>query len=121
MEPFDRLAESRIEEALQRGDFDALPGAGRPLELDDLSRVPAELRAGYLVLKSAGFLPEEMELRKETLRLQDLLRACVGDEPAGALRRELSAKLLRYRLLMERRAPTAASIEYGERILDRLG
>jgi len=38
---FDRLAESRIEEAIARGDLDGLPGVGRPLALDDAALVPA--------------------------------------------------------------------------------
>ncbi len=32
----DNLAERRIVEALERGDFDHLPGAGKPLTLDEL-------------------------------------------------------------------------------------
>ena len=31
----DALAEARIEEAIARGELDGLPGAGRPLVLDD--------------------------------------------------------------------------------------
>jgi hypothetical protein len=47
--------EARIEEAMPRGEFDALPGADRPLVLDDDRLAPEELRAAYRVLKNAGF------------------------------------------------------------------
>jgi len=43
----DFLAERRIAEAVSRGDFDHLSGAGRPLDLDDDALVPEELRAGF--------------------------------------------------------------------------
>src|SRR5438067_7260736 len=44
MLPF--LAERWIEEAVSRGEFDNLPGAGRPLELDDIHPLlPEELPA----------------------------------------------------------------------------
>jgi hypothetical protein len=58
---FDLIAERRIQEALARGEFDNLPGAGRPLELDDEPLVPEEVRAIYRVLKNAGFVPPEVE------------------------------------------------------------
>ena len=43
------IAESKIRTAIARGEFDNLPGHGRPLQLEDCSRVPAELRYQLLV------------------------------------------------------------------------
>lgn len=102
MHALELIAERRLEEALEAGLFDDLPGAGRPLELEDLSRVPAELRAGYMLLKSAGVLPEEMQLRKELLQLGALLRACQDPGEARSLEARQSALLLRHELLRER-------------------
>ena len=49
------LAERKIEEAIERGEFESLPGAGRPLDLDDLDPLlPEELRMAYRILKNAG-------------------------------------------------------------------
>src|SRR5919197_5833939 len=48
-----RIAEARIAEAIERGDFDDLPGKGRPLELEDLSRLPADMRLSYKILRNA--------------------------------------------------------------------
>lgn len=69
----DALAEARIEEAIEAGAFDDLPGAGRPLELDDERFVPEEVRAAYRILKRAGFVPPEVEARKEILALTTLI------------------------------------------------
>lgn len=52
----DQWAERHIIEAQRKGEFDNLPGRGEPLILDDDSHVPAELRAGYRLLKNAGCL-----------------------------------------------------------------
>ena len=57
----DFIAEQRIAEAIANGDLDDLPGAGKPLELDDDSHVPEELRVAYRILKNAGFVPPEIE------------------------------------------------------------
>ena len=56
-----RAAEARINEAVARGEFQELPGAGKPLPGEDLSAVPEELRAAYRVLKNAGYLPPEAQ------------------------------------------------------------
>jgi hypothetical protein len=74
----DQIAEARIQEAVERGEFDKLPGAGQPLRLDDDGHVPQELRAAYRLLKNAGFVPPEVELRREISKAEDLL-ACAQD------------------------------------------
>lgn len=60
----DFIAERRIAEAIANGDFDDLPGSGKPLELDDDSLLPEELRLAYRILKNAGFVPPEIESLK---------------------------------------------------------
>ena len=121
MNPLERIAEERIAEAVRRGAFEHLALAGQPLPADAAAAVPAELRAGYRVLKNAGCLPPEMELKRELVQLSDLLEATVGDEQRAELRRKLTAGRLRYELLMERRRPSAAHADYGAPVRARLG
>lgn len=73
------LAEQRIEEAMRDGEFDGLPGAGKPLELDDDRLVPEESRVAYRLLKNAGFVPPELETRKEIADLHRLLTSISDD------------------------------------------
>ncbi|MEQ4450261.1 DUF1992 domain-containing protein [Kosakonia sp. YIM B13605] len=77
----DQWAERHILDAQQKGEFDNLPGNGEPLLLDDDSHVPAELRAGYRLLKNAGCLPPELEYRKEAVMLIDLLNSVQHEHP----------------------------------------
>lgn len=107
MNPLDRIAEQKLEAAIAAGEFAALPGFGRPLELEDLSRVDEDLRSGYLLLRGAGILPEEMALAKELLRLGDLLRACEDEGQRATLEERRRALALRHELRMERRRRTA--------------
>ena len=60
MSSFETIVEARIRDAIARGEFDDLAGKGRPLAFEDLSAVPHDLRAAYLLLNNAGVLPEEM-------------------------------------------------------------
>jgi DnaJ-like protein len=114
------IAEGRIREAIARGELDDLPSKGKPLRLEDLSRVPEDLRAGYVLLKNAGVLPEEMQLRKETVTLEALLDACRDPEERTRLRRDLNAKLIRYRILIESRRKRGLPSEYRAKVLGRL-
>ncbi|AYZ18341.1 DUF1992 domain-containing protein [Klebsiella pasteurii] len=86
----DQWAERHILDAQRKGELDNLPGSGEPLSLDDDSHVPAELRAGYRLLKNAGCLPPELEHRKEAVMLTDLLKGVQESDPRYA---ELSRRL----------------------------
>lgn len=92
----DLLAERRITEAMEEGGFDGLEGAGRPLPDEDLGLVPEELRAGYRLLKNAGYIPPELEMHKEAISLALQLAAldegegrpgCTGGKRSGLLER----------------------------------
>lgn len=69
----ERIVEERIQVSQKRGDFDNLPGAGKPLEFEDDSHVPEELRLPFKILKNADCLPPEIEIKKEIERTEDLL------------------------------------------------
>ena len=61
-----RLAEKRIEDAMQEGKFDNLAGAGKPVDLEPL---PADENArktwwALRILKNNNFTPEEVRWRK---------------------------------------------------------
>ena len=85
----DAIAEERIREAQSRGEFDDLPGAGAPLDLEDDAMVPEELRAAYRLLKNAGYVPPELEIHREIREIEQLLKAAT----AGAERARLLARI----------------------------
>ena len=87
---FDLLADQRIADALARGDFEGLPGAGQPLVFDDDPLVPAETRMMNRVLKQAGFVPGSVLLRREIAELRRELAAL----PAGERREHTRHRLL---------------------------
>ncbi len=103
MSIFAHIAEAKIADAMQRGEFDDLPGAGKPLELEDLSHIPAHLRLGYKVLRNANVLPPEVELRREMYSLDRLIEATSDPDEVDELRRKRRESELRYSLLVERR------------------
>ena len=55
------IAERKIAEATAKGEFDSLPGAGKPLNLEEDPLVPEDQRMANRILRNAGFVPREVE------------------------------------------------------------
>lgn len=88
MSLIDKLAEQKIAEAIKRGEFADLPGQGMPLSLEEDALVPEELRAGYRLLKNAGYLPPELNLRRDISSVEALLvQARCGEERTALSKR----------------------------------
>ena len=69
---FQKSVDEKIEEAIGKGEFDNLPGKGKPLDLDAYFATPEHLRMAYSILKSADIIPEEMKLLREIEGLKNL-------------------------------------------------
>ncbi|MGE3535974.1 MAG: DUF1992 domain-containing protein [Candidatus Tectimicrobiota bacterium] len=121
MDILARIAEQRIREAMERGEFDNLPLQGKPIRLDDLIGVPEHLRLGYKILKNAGVLPEEMQLKKDILSLKDLLNACQDDTEKTALQQKMNEKMLRYSMMMEKHLHKPTYQKYHGKIMKKFG
>ena len=70
---FQKIVEQRIQAAQRNGEFDNLPGAGKPLVFENDSNVPEDLRLAHKILKNSGFIPLEVELKKKIRQTEDLL------------------------------------------------
>jgi len=116
----DLLAEQRIREAQERGEFDNLPGAGVPLVLDDDALVPEELRAAYRILKNAGFVPPELEAHREIRELEQLLQSIEDDGRRSALLARINFLLARS-AAGRRRGDLRIESEYFEKIAEQFG
>lgn len=62
---FQHSAEDKIKKAIEAGEFDNLPGKGKPLKLDDNPFEPEELRMAHRLLKSNDFTLPWIETWKE--------------------------------------------------------
>jgi hypothetical protein len=120
MDPFVLIAEEKIREAMARGEFDNLSGAGKPLALEDDSMVPEDLRVPYKILKNAGCLPPELELRREIVTLKGLLSAVEEEGEKRRRLKELDGKLLRLNLMRKRPLQLEDFPEYRDRVVEKL-
>jgi hypothetical protein len=71
MNPFLLVAENKILEAIENGEFDNFPGQGEPMELLEDPHVPAEYRMVQHILKNAGYAEREDGYFKQLKALRD--------------------------------------------------
>ena len=74
---FDKIVEDIIQEAMERGDFDNLPGKGKPIDLTAYFEMPEKVRMAYSVLKRAGMTAPEVVLLKEIAELKQVWEATI--------------------------------------------
>ena len=104
MDFLHRIAEQKIKAAIERGELDDLPLSGKPLPPDAGGGVAEDLRLAYKLLKDAGFVPPEIELRKEIVTFKELLRTVTDEDEVERYRlvREINDHVLRLNLRMRR-------------------
>ena len=116
-----KVAEQRILEAQRAGAFENLPGKGKPLELEDLSWVPEDLRISYHVLKNAHVLPPEVELLKDVHILEDLLKHVEDEGERRALAKSIQWKMIRLDMLKRRSLDAKSLHDYGRKLARKFG
>ncbi|WP_318503447.1 DnaJ family domain-containing protein [Bacillus sp. T3] len=121
MDIFSIIAEDKIKRAMKDGEFDNLPGKGKPLELEDLSHLPQELRIAYTLLKNANMLEDLDRLKEEMLTIDDLISVCDSSEERANLRAKKQQKQLRIEELLKKRGTlhSPPSTYYKEKMFDK--
>jgi len=99
---FDRIVEALIQEAMERGEFDNLPGQGKPIDLTEYFETPEEVRLANSVLKSAGMTPREVDLLKEIAELKQLLEAILDEKKKQEINKQIRQKQIEFSLMLER-------------------
>lgn len=87
---------------MERGDFDNLPGKGKPVDLSAYFDTPEDVRMAYAVLKNAGMNAREADLLKEIAELKQVHAAVLDEEEKKKLHKEIEKRQIEFSLMMER-------------------
>ncbi|MEW6162384.1 MAG: DnaJ family domain-containing protein [Nitrospirota bacterium] len=120
MDIFTRIAERRIIEAMESGEFDNLEGKGKPIDFEDETWIPEDLRIAYRILKNAGCIPPEIELRNEVVNLSALINTIDDDKERLKKLRVLNFKLLKLNMMRKKPFNFEDFPEYEGKVIDRL-
>lgn len=91
---WEGAVDQAIREAFERGDFEHLPGKGKPLDLEDNPYTPADLRLAFKMLKDAGATPDWIEEAKLIRSERDAIAAWLGPEVRRQRKRASQSKTL---------------------------
>jgi hypothetical protein len=120
MDPLSFIAEQKIAQAMQERDLNSPKWKNKPLPLDDDRFVPDDLKMAYKILKNSGYLPPEIEERKEVKRLEDLI-ACTEDEHER-LKQMKKLNVLLMKIDAQRSSPVnlAEQHDYYQKVVERI-
>ena len=94
-----KMVERKITEALKNGEFDNLPGKGKPLALHDEVRIPEDLRLAYKILKNADCLPPELAEKKEIRQMEDMLSNIPDEKERYRLIKKINYKIMKLNMM----------------------
>lgn len=87
------LVERRIVEAMERGEFDNLPGEGKPVHIDTPPPVNEDLWWMLKIMRQANVVPDEIRYRKRIDDLRQRLDAATDERQVIAVVRELNEQI----------------------------
>ena len=90
---------------MDEGEFENLPGAGKPLNLEEYFGAPEDLRMAFSILKNANCAPAEVELLNEVSRLEHALAETVDAVTQQEIQRTLARRRTELAIALERRSP----------------
>ena len=118
---FQKIAEKKIKEAVKKGQFDDLPGAGEPLKMEDDSNIPEDLRLAYKILKNADCLPPELQLKKDIRQMEDMLESIPDEKEKYRQIKRINYKVMQLNM-MGHKSPLLEEKEiYYKKLVDKLG
>ncbi len=105
---------------MDNGEFDDLPGKGKPIPLEDDSHVPEDLRLAYKVLRNADCLPPELLEKKEICQMEDMLTTIPDEKERYKLIKKINFKIMKLNV-MGKKSPLLEERQiYYKKLIDRI-
>jgi len=115
-----RIAERKISQAIEEGSLDFARWKNIPLPEDDDPLVPDDLKMAYKIMKNAGYLPPEIEMKKEIQNLEELIASTEDEHLRLKQMKKLTVLLMKVETA--RKTPTnfAAQDDYYRKVVERV-
>jgi len=120
-EALQTIAERRIAQAIKDGTLKTEGWKNKPLPLDDDSFVPDDLKMAYKILKNSGYVPPEVETRKEIQRLEDLIAKSEDCHQRVKQMKKLNVLMMKLDAQRNRPSSIEHDDEYYRKIVEKIG
>ena len=116
---FQKIIEKRIQDAHKNGDFDDLPGKGKPIDFEDDSHIPEDLRLTYKILRNADCLPPELQLKKEIRTMEDMLDDIPDEKEKFRHIKKINYKIMQLNMMGKGSPLLGESEVYYQKVLEK--
>lgn len=120
MNPLIRIAEQRISQAIEDGSLTFEKFKNKPLVLEDDHFVPDDLKMAYKMLKNSGYLPPEIEEKKEIQKIEDLIARTEDEHVRLKQMKKLNVMLMKVDARRTKPLNIAVQDEYYRKIVERV-
>ncbi len=117
---YEKIVEQRIKEAMENGEFENLPGKGKPILIEDDSHVPEDLRLAYKLLKNADCLPPELLEKKEILQMEDMLASVPDEKERYKLIKKINFKIMKLNVMGKKSPLLEEKQIYYKKLIDKI-
>ncbi len=114
------IAEQKIQAALRKGDLNSEKWKNKPLPEEDDRFVPEDLKMAYKILKNSGYLPPEIEERKEIKRIEELIASTEDEHVRVVQMKKLSVLLTKVEARRNRPTNIAEQDDYYSRVVEKI-
>lgn len=114
------IAEQKIQEAMKKGSLNSEKYKNKALPLEDDRFVPEDLKMSYKILKNSGYLPPEIEERKEVKKLEDLIAHTADEHQRVKQMKKLSVLLMKIESRQGRPVNIAQQDAYYPKVVERV-
>ncbi|MGD2125453.1 MAG: DUF1992 domain-containing protein [Desulfobacteraceae bacterium] len=115
-----KMVERKIKEAQEKGEFDNLPGQGKPLAFEHEGHIPEELRIAYKILKNADCLPPELQEKKEIRQMEDLLANIPDEKERYKLIKRINYKIMKLNMMGKKSPLLEEKQIYYKKLVDKI-
>lgn len=114
------IAEQKIQKAMEEGDLNSPRWKNKPLPLDDDHMVPEDLKIAYKLLKNSGYLPPELEERKEIRQVEDLIARTEDEHERLRQMKKLNVLLMKVEAKRAFRSNIANQDDYYRKVVEKI-
>lgn len=114
------IAEQKIAQAMQERDLNSPKWKNKPLPLEDDRFVPDDLKMAYKILKNSGYLPPEIEDRKEVKRIEDLIAATEDEHERLKQMKKLNVLMMKIDAKRSFSSNISEQQDYYQKVVERI-
>lgn len=114
------IAEQKILKAMEERDLNSPRWKNKPLPLEDDHLVPEDLKIAYKILKNSGYLPPELEERKEIRRIEDLIASTEDEHERLKQMKKLNVLLMKVEEKRAFRSNIATQDDYYRKVVEKI-